>query len=103
MEDQLKAALLIPPEAERWVHACTALAQLNGHRVLSLVHHWDDLWELLCQGLIDVGIVGEHKHLPPDRLPRIEIVDEYRPPPIPGPRRPHRLWRPGPEGMPPLT
>lgn len=100
--ERLKAALFIPPtvEADRWVHACTSLAQMNDWHVASLVQNWDDLWELMSGGLIDVAITGTHAHLPPDRLPRVEIVDEYRSPPTAGPRRPRRLWSPSGAGPP---
>lgn len=98
----MHAAIYIPTGADlnRWLTACTELAQARGWHADTLVRRWDDLVSLALSGRAPVAIVGTRGHLPPDRVPRIEAVDEQPPLTVPAQRRPRRLTTPA-ESPPP--
>ena len=56
---------------------------------------WDDVVDLLVRGVAQIAVVARREHLPPDRLPRLEVIAET-PPQAPDRRRPRRLGAAGP-------
>lgn len=94
--DLTPAGILIPAggDADRWLHVCATIAEIEGWHVEEVVRTWDDLKDMLCHGRIDIGLVGRHKHLPADRRPRLVIAEDYRPPTPPIPRQRRPQWQP---------
>lgn len=90
-----KAALYVPVgiDVDRWLHRLAAVAEYHEWEVRSLVRHWGELAMLLRRDEVQIGIVGSSDHLDPDREPRLEVVDQWRPPvTLPGQRRPTVRW-----------
>jgi hypothetical protein len=104
MPELLRAALFVPRgiPAQRWTPTLAAVAEAEGWQPSTLVRRWDDLFELMCSRLVEVGIVPSMAHLPPDRLPRIVAADQYHSGElIPGQRRPAIRWHPSRGAQPP--
>lgn len=81
-------------DAAAWTPEMQAYAEQHGYVVRHLVRHWPEVEALLHLDDQLVVLVPTRGHLPPDRLPRIEIIDEEpQRPPAPGQRRPQRrVW-----------
>lgn len=76
------AGILIPDgiDAERWLTVCSTIAQAEAWDVIEVVHTWPQMRELLCEGRIDIGLVGRVTHLPRGWTPRLVIAEDWRPP-----------------------
>lgn len=91
----IDALIFLPrgPQFTRWLDQCALYCHAHAYRVLAVVGHWDDIAAYLHQGFRGVVVVVTLGHLPPDRLPRIEAVDDpgqvSSPPPV-SLRRPAR-------------
>jgi hypothetical protein len=100
-----RAALYIPAglALQRWSRRLTAVADAHAWQAATLVRHWEDLAELICGRLVDVGIIPSRAHLPPDRIPRLVAADEDQQGQlvIPGQRRPQIRWHPSRGDQPP--
>lgn len=81
----LKAVIfVVHEELEQATITCLVWAQESSYRIEGVVvDRWHDVQAMVDDGAVDVVIVAEPWHLPPDRVPRIEIVAEQRrrPPP----------------------
>lgn len=83
--------------------ACVEYCERRGYTLVSLVagdprgRKWRDAYEMLLSGNADVLVAPSRGHLPANRVPRIEIVDEQgrqvRPQKVPRERRPRRTQR----------
>lgn len=79
---QTRAIIFVPDDAERdrWEKICLDECDRRGYLVAALVHggaeKWHDLRTMLTNGEADVLVVARKEHLPPDRIPRTEWVDE---------------------------
>ena len=77
-----RAIIFVPDDAERerWEKICLAECDRLGYRVVALVRggveKWGDLRRMLTSGEADVLVVARKEHLPPNRVPRTEWVDE---------------------------
>ncbi|MFG2169646.1 hypothetical protein [Micromonospora chersina] len=50
---------------------------------------WDEVRQMMLDGTVDVVVVAEREHLPPDRTPRIEVAARgAHPSPASSPRGP---------------
>lgn len=79
-------------DAARWARECAEYCQAHAYQVLAVVTRWEDVISLVRDGFNGVIVVPPGGLLPPDRLPRVEVVDEAPPvtPEIPGQRRVRR-------------
>lgn len=59
--------------------ACLEYVAACGYQMAGIVvGRWNDAQSLALDGTVDVVVVAERSHLPPDRVPRIEVVAEQR-------------------------
>ncbi|MET8908423.1 hypothetical protein [Micromonospora sp. NPDC004551] len=96
-----KAVIWIPPDLdpmEPAAVACLTYTRRHGYRLDGIVRSsWESVRQMMMRGEVDVVVVADVRHLPPDRVPRIEVVDDASPeaPAATGPvsvrqRRPRR-------------
>jgi hypothetical protein len=82
----LSAAIYVcgGPAAERSAAECAEYAAGEGWRVVAYVRaesgddRWSDVLALLADGVVDVVVAPSRRDLPPDRVPRLVLVDEER-------------------------
>lgn len=97
-----RAIIYVPSEEmEHCAIVCLEYAQRAGYVVEGVVvGRWRDAQLMVLGGAADVVIVADRAQLPPDRTPRIEVVDESTqpdrddeegPPTSPRRRRPRPL------------
>lgn len=65
-------------DAHRWVMACAQYCAMRRYEVVAVVHTWADAIKIIREGRATVLVTGRHDHLPPDRVPRVEIVTEQQ-------------------------
>lgn len=73
------AAIWIPSHVDRiepHVMACLEHARRCRYDLLGVITAapWDEVRQLMVDGKVDVVVVAELGHLPPDRTPRIEVA-----------------------------
>lgn len=93
MPERQPAIAYIPAglDAAAWTPEMQAYAERRGYVVRHLVRHWPEVQALLRINDQVVILVPRRGHLPPSRLPRIEVIAEQDAgPPAPGQRRPRR-------------
>lgn len=78
---ELRAVLFTPgrdgPEIDDMA-ICTEWCTRRGIDVAAVATAWDDVFRVIGTGEAQVVVVARHDQLPPDRTPRIEVVeDEY--------------------------
>lgn len=78
---QLRAVIWVPDrtaEGMRWIRACSEHCQRAGYQVIAIVigDRWDDAMGMLGTGQADVIVLGRRDQLQPDRLPRVESLDD---------------------------
>lgn len=90
VKTRLESGLYVPRSVSlnRWLQEATCHSQTHGLELVTVARSWTDFAELMIEGLVTVGLVGTRDHLDPDRLPRVDVIDEQGPPPIPGQHRP---------------
>ena len=76
-----RAVIFMPSAADvAGAHACMRFAEARGYRLEGLVAgRWQDVAEMMAERLVEVVLVAHRYQLPPDRTPRIEVVDEEPP------------------------
>jgi hypothetical protein len=90
----LRAVVFMPPgtpAAARWTDACSDYIQRRGYRLAAVVGAWRDVIQLVFGDEADVVVVGRRDQLPPDRIPRVDVVVEEDRGEAPNRRRPKRL------------
>lgn len=82
-----KAIIFVPrdTDAARWWKVCVEHCQDRGYNVVFIVARWEDVERIKNLHDIDVVVTARQDHLPPDRTPRDEAVDQQA-----GPMRPRR-------------
>lgn len=82
-------------DVARWTMEIIDYCAAHDYVPRSLVRHWHEVEQLLRDNQAQVVVVATRRHLPADRLPRIESVDEHRrraaAAKAAGQRRPQRL------------
>lgn len=72
------AVIWIPAAIEPSEHAvATCLAHLRRHsyRFAGIIRaSWETVEQAMIDGEVDVVVIADHAHLPPDRSPRIELA-----------------------------
>ncbi|KAB1915269.1 hypothetical protein [Micromonospora sp. AMSO31t] len=73
------AAIWIPSHVdpiEPHLMACLDHARCCRYGLLGIITTapWDDVRQMMIDGKVDVVVVAEREHLPPDRTPRIEVA-----------------------------
>ncbi|GGS05117.1 hypothetical protein GCM10010169_57430 [Micromonospora fulviviridis] len=97
------AAIWIPSHVdpiEPHLMVCLDHARRCRYNLLGIITTapWDEVRHLMIDGKVDVVVVAEREHLPPDRTPRIEVAARgNHPSPASSPRGPvpPRQRRPG--------
>jgi hypothetical protein len=86
------AGLFVPHGADfaRWRDTCAAHAHNRGYAIVAIATTWDAAQAMLTAGEAVVAVVGRRDHLPADRLPRLEVVNEQPASLDPRRRRPVR-------------
>jgi hypothetical protein len=82
--------LFIPsgPGARRWREICAGYCARKKYRIVAIVSVWSDVVTMTRSGRAGVVVVGDRRHLPRDRVPRIEVVtEEVVEPVLPAQRR----------------
>lgn len=74
-----RAIIYVPDDdMERCTILCLEYAQRVGYLVVGVVvGRWNDAQSMVLAGVADLVIVADRAQLPPDRTPRIEVVDEH--------------------------
>lgn len=74
-----RAIVYVPDDdMERCTILCLEYAQRVGYLVVGVVvGRWNDAQSMVLAGVADLVIVADRAQLPPDRTPRIEVVDEH--------------------------
>ncbi len=92
----LQAVIYAPPgQLPLWTTACVEHCASMGYAVFGLIvgdcdgTNWNDVIDLLARGVAQIAVVARREHLPPDRLPRLEVTAEA-PLVAPDRRRPRR-------------
>lgn len=105
-EPRLHAVIYLPvgEDLRRWQTRCLAHIERNRYELVSLVidgeggRRWEAVKALVFTGQADIVVLADRRHLPPDRLPRIEIAGEEATPDgcqRRGPRRPEVIDQDG--------
>lgn len=72
-----KAVIYAPTEClEEAATTCLEHGQAAGYDIEGICLRWDDAQAMALRGVVQVIIVADRSHLPPDRVPRIEIPGE---------------------------
>lgn len=86
-----ESVLFVPSlQACHYRDLCFDYATRHGYRVTGVVSVWDDILNLILDGWRGVAVAGDRSHVPSNRLPRWEFVNE-EPPEYPADRRPRRI------------
>lgn len=59
-----------------WVPPITTYANARGLDLAVWARRWHTVTQLIVERLVDVVLVGTAAHLDPERVPRVEIVDQ---------------------------
>lgn len=83
-------------DQDRWEPACAAYCERRGYEVVWLVvggpEKWPAVRAALMAGVADVAVVPDMTHLPADRTPRVESIQDELPQ-TPARRRTGRVQR----------
>lgn len=72
-----KAVIYVPNGELQAATICLQYAQMVGYYVEGVVvGKWRDAQKMALDGIVQVLLAAERWHLPPDRVPRIEIPGE---------------------------
>lgn len=84
-----RAIIFVPPGSEftRWSNICAAYCLNRDYVVVAIATTWEAAMKCLMLGEATVAVVGKPDHLPPDRLPRMELVIDEQNDASPGPKR----------------
>lgn len=87
---RLESGLYVPQSVSLnpWLQGASCHSDAHGLELVTVARTWEDFAQLMINGLVMVGLVSTRDHLDPGRVPRVEVIDELEPPPIPGQRRP---------------
>lgn len=64
------------PQAGRWTDACAEYCQEHDYRIVAVASTWPAVMQLIWGGGVQVVVTARQDHLPPDREPRLEVIDE---------------------------
>lgn len=78
------------PAAETLILQCITHVEEHGYELRSILDDWEQVVNVLHEGLAHVVVLARREHLPTERLPRIEVVGHH-----PGDGRPALNERPG--------
>lgn len=83
----LRCVLFIPtgPSAIRWRDVCAQYAHDHRYLIVAITSSWAAALAMLAAGEAAVAIIGRRDHLPPDRIPRVEVATEPHPVRLPSP------------------
>jgi len=83
----LRCVLFIPsgPSAIRWRDICAKYANDQRYLIVAVTSTWAAALAMLTSGEAEVAVIGRRDHLPPDRIPRVEVATEPHPVRIPSP------------------
>lgn len=97
-----RAVVFVPSEDQahkKWLRVCGERCTTRGYLIIAVAGEYADAVEMVLLREADVIVVARREHLPPGRLPLMEIVAEERLLSRPDPRtdpvaleRPHRRW-----------
>lgn len=96
---RLRAIIYVPDDEDRgrWEDACLKYCDRRGYEVVALVvggpDRWNDAMDMMYAHEADVVVVASKDHLPPDRTPRVEVINDEQVRTRPGTRRPGRIFR----------
>lgn len=83
--DVLTAAIYLRDDVEtqRWARVCMDWCEHHAYRVVSVVvdatqdgAKWMSVVRMMADGVVQVCVVPRWDHMPPDRLPRVEVIAE---------------------------
>lgn len=90
--DALIFVPLTDPHARHWVAVCFSHCLRHGYVPKAVVRRWDDVWQLILDGVDAVVVVGVRDHLDPRRTPRVEVIaEQIEPGATPELERPRRI------------
>lgn len=72
----LRAVIFVPtedPAHARWVLVCGDHCRRRGYLLTAIVGDWADVAAMVKYEEVDIVVAARWDHLPPDRLPRLEI------------------------------
>lgn len=75
----VQALIFVPlsdPHAAHWISVCMSHCLRHGYVPKAVVRCWDDVWQLILDGVDAVVVVGVRDHLDPRRTPRLEVISE---------------------------
>lgn len=74
----LRCVLLVLPGAahEYWLNRCATYASKRGYLVVAVAAHWDAAMDVIFAREAEVVVIGRRRDMPPDRIPRLEVVSE---------------------------
>lgn len=74
----LRCIIFIPsgPEFARWSQICAAYCLNHHYVVVAVTQVWSTAVEMMASGQVAVAVIAKRDHLPPERLPRLEVVAE---------------------------
>jgi hypothetical protein len=85
-DTQLKAVIYLPTvDTGRWERICLAWCEAKNYLVVGRIFETGDgtahasMVAMLSSGEADIGVVGSLDHLPPDRVPRVEVAQQQHP------------------------
>jgi hypothetical protein len=83
-------------ETQRWARVCMDWCDSHGYHLVSVVvdetpdgAKWMSIVRMMADGVVDVCVVPRWDHMPPGRLPRVEVIAEDVARDAGGPRRPY--------------
>ena len=74
-----RAVIFVPsldPAHVRWVLVCGEFCSRRGYLITAVVGSWADTIAMVMERAADIVVTARRDHLPPDRLPRLEIAAE---------------------------
>lgn len=77
-------AVIFVPADDRGEAAlkCLQHVQVRDYHLEGIVvGRWEDVQRMREEGVVQVIVVADASHVPPDRVPRIEVAGERPPPP----------------------
>lgn len=75
---RINAVIFVPPtnDAERWLAVCGAYCARHRYQIVAVATSYDDAVTMLRNDEASVLVVADRNQLPPNRLPRMEIIAE---------------------------
>jgi hypothetical protein len=88
--------LLDSPETQRWARVCMDWCERRAYQLVGIVvdetpdgSKWASVVQMLADGSAHVCVVPRWDQMPPDRVPRVEVIAEDTARDAGGPGRPH--------------